>query len=203
MSDHKVKYSDNEIEQLLIERELENTDPLDVHAAMFKFYIPRFKGQINFLSKKQFQLMMTDLAGSEFNKDEDVRKITALSNGLNLNAINRVARSVIESPFLEEEFKLKNEKEEKLFRLFDDLLTNKYYSCLKDYLDKNGTKKEDEAETFIKHKIDLHSKAFQSRERVEKDAFVTASQLLTSKYLMIFTKTTEESETPVEEIKQN
>lgn len=176
-----------EFEQKLLERETQESDPLDVHSAMLKFYLPRFQGQINHLSKKEFQNLMVNLAGSEFNDRKDVNKVIVLSNGLNVKAINRVVFSVIKSPFLEEDFSLLSEKEEKLFRLFDDLLTNKYYSCLKDYLNKPADQR-NEDEIFIAHLVDTNAKEFQRRSAAEKDAFNTGDQLLISKYLMIFSK---------------
>ena len=116
-----------EYEQKLLE--IENkpaTDPLDVHAAMVKYYIPRLKGQIVAMSKKQLITLATDLSGSSYNEDSDVRKLIVMTKDMGLKAVQRVINGVIVNPFDEIELSLTVDKEKRLFVLFDSLLTNKY-----------------------------------------------------------------------------
>lgn len=185
-----------EYEQKLLELENkpEQTDPLDVHAAMVKYYIPRLKIQIGNMSKKQFLLMATDLAGSSYNNPSDVNKILHMSKDLGLSSLQRVLTGAIVNPFNEIELKLNFEKEKKLFQLFDSLLTNKYLNCIAVGLSQAGENKKQELEDFILHKINTNDSLFKKRANVEKDGFFTANKLLCSKYLMLFVKISESKE---------
>lgn len=181
-----------EYEQKLLE--LENkpaNEPLDVHAAMVKYYIPRLKAQIVAMSKKQLIILATDLAGSSYNDDADIRKIIVMTKDMGLGAVQRVINGVIVNPFDEIELRLTVEKEKNLFTLFDSLLTNKYLNCLANGLSQAGDNKKQELADFILHKIDINSREFKKRIRVETDCFFTSNALLCSKYLMILVKTNE------------
>lgn len=180
-----------EYEQKLLEVEKNPNDPLDVHAAMVRYYIPRLKIQIDNLSKKQLLTMVTDLAGSSYNEQSDVNKITFMSKDLGLGALQRVLTGAIVNPFDEIELKLNFDKERKLFQLFDSLLTNKYFSCIAVGNVKAGENKKQELEDFILHKLDTNSTIFKKRTQAEKDSFFTAHKLLCSKFLMIYVKTLE------------
>lgn len=183
------KLNPREYEQKLLD--LENNpnknEPLDVHAAMFGYYNPRFQGQLNFMSKKQILNLAMDLAGSSYNEKVDVNKIITMSKDLGLSALKRVIAGVIENPLAEKELRLTNEKEQKLFVLFDSLLTNKYYNCISKGLEDQGKdfEKKLELEDFIVHNINTNDKSFQKREKVEKDGFFTGNKLLCSKFLMM------------------
>jgi hypothetical protein len=174
--------------------EIENkpqTDPLDVHAAMVKYYIPRFKIQVNNLSKKQLLTLALDLAGSSYNDQSDVNKIIAMSKDLGLSALQRVLVGAIVNPFDEIEIKLNFDKEKKLFQLFDSLLTNKYFNCIAIGNLEAGENKKQELEDFILHKIDTNSTIFKKRTQAEKDSFFTGNKLLCSKFLIFYVKTLE------------
>jgi hypothetical protein len=178
-----------EAKLLEIENKPQQTDPLDVHAAMVKYYIPRLKIQINNLSKKQLLTMVTDLAGSSYNSQTDVNKIQVMAKDLGLGALQRVLTGAIVNPFDEKEINLHFDKEKKLFQLFDSLLTNKYFQCLIVGLTESGENKKQELEEFILHKLDTNSKEFKKRIQAEKDSFLTANKLLCSKFLMILSVT--------------
>jgi len=188
-----------EAKLLEIENKPEKTDPLDVHAAMVKYYIPRLKIQIGNLSKKQLLTMVTDLAGSSYNDESDVNKILAMSKDLGLGALQRVLTGAIVNPFDEIELKLSFDKEKRLFQLFDSLLTNKYFNCLVVGLSNAGENKKQELEDFILHKIDTNSTLFKKRTAAEKDSFFTSNKLLCSKFLMILVKTNEYREREINE----
>lgn len=183
-----------EYEQKLLELEAkpEKTDPLDVHAAMVKYYIPRLRMNINELSKKQLLTLAQDLAGSSYNDQKDVNKIITMTKDLGLGATQRVLSGVIFNPFDEVELKLSFEKEKNLFVLFDSLLTNKYLNLLaKGLAEAADPTKKQELEDFILHKIDTNGTLFKKRQKIEKDGFFMANKLLCSKYLMILVKTKE------------
>lgn len=184
----------DEYEQKLLEIEEKPNDPLDVHAAMVKYYIPRFKIQVGHLSKKQLLTLATDLAGSLYNESSDVNKILHMSKDLGLNALQRVLIGAIVNPFDEIELRLNFDKEKNLFVLFDSLLTNKYLNCIAIGLSESGENKKQELEEFVLHKLDTSSTLFKKRANVEKDAFFTANKLLCSKYLMLFVKISETKE---------
>lgn len=182
------KLTPQEYEQKLLELEQKPTeDPLDGPAAIVKLYIPRFKIQLSNMSKKQIITLALDLAGSSYNVQEDINKIVVMSKDLGLSALQRVVAGVIANPFDEVELKLNFDKEKKLFQLFDSLLTNKYFNCLIVGLGQaNEGKKRQELEDFILHKIDVNDNVFKKRSQVEKDSFLTANKLLSSKFLMLF-----------------
>lgn len=181
-----MKSQDAYEKRLLEIEEGKTSDPLDVHAGMFKYYNPRFQGQLNYMSKKQIINLATSLAGNSNNLQSDVNKIISLSKDIGLNALRKIVAGVVEHPLAEIELKLSVEKEAKLFVLFDSLLTNKYYTCIKNGLEeqaKNPDKKI-ELEDFIKHNSDFNSREFKKRDKVEKDGFFTGNKLLCSKTIM-------------------
>lgn len=182
-----------EYEQKLleIENKPEKTDPLDVHAAMVKYYIPRLKMVFDELSKKQILTMATDLAGSTHNSQVDVNKIITMSKDLGLKALQRVICGAIINPFDEIDLNLTLDKEKRLFVLFDSLLTNKYLNCIAKGLSEAGENKKQELEDFILHSLDVNSTIFKKREKIEKDGFLMANKMLCSKFLMILVTTTE------------
>jgi hypothetical protein len=188
------KLTPEEYEQKLLEVEKAPSDPLDVHAAMVKYYIPRFKIQVGHLSKKQLLTLATDLAGSSYNESSDVNKILHMSKDLGLSALQRVLVGAIVNPFDEIELRLNFEKEKNLFVLFDSLLTNKYLNCIAVGLSQAGENKKQELEEFILHKLDTNNTLFKKRANVEKDAFLTGNKLLCSKFLMLFVKISETKE---------
>lgn len=180
--------SPEELEKQLLERQ--NTadyNPLDSQAAMFHLYIPRFQGQLNFMSKKEMQTLIFDLAASEYNKPTDVNKLLTLSKAMNIKGLKRTIAAVIESPLQDENIKLLSKQEMKLFTLFDGLLTNKYFNCIKTGLEEKAKNNEfvEEIETIIKHNIDTQNSRFKARKDCEKDAFNTGNKLLSAKFLMI------------------
>ncbi len=183
------KLSPTEYEKAQIDREFTKGEyqPLDVAASLFFMYNPRLKGQLNFMSLKQLKVLMVDLAGCEYNADSEVNKLLVLAKPLNLNGLRRTIATVIESPLQEGELNLLNAQEQKLFTFFDGLLANKFFSCLKSglelkSLDSNAV---NDLDDMIKHKIDTQSWQFRRREMVEKDAFSTASKVLSCKFLMV------------------
>lgn len=178
-----------EYEQKLLDLEANPTknDPMDVHAAMFKYYNPRFQGQLNFMSKKQILQLASDLVGSSYNQKADINKIITLSKDLGISALKRVVAGVVENPLAEVELSLTNDKEKRLFTLFDSLLTNKYFNCIQTGLQEQAKNPEikHELEDFIIHTLDLNSSDFKKREKQEKDGFFTGNKLLCSKYIML------------------
>lgn len=186
------KLSGAEYEKKLLDAEQKAVnDPLDVHAAMVKYYIPRLKGQLNNMSKKQILTLATDLTGSSFNQQSDVNKLLVLTKDMGLSAVRRVFTGAIVNPFDEVELNITLDKEKRLFVLFDSLLTNKYLNCIATGLSEAGPEKKQELEDFILHSVDVNGTIFKKRDRVEKDAFFTANKLLCSKFLMILVTTAE------------
>ena len=185
-----------EYEQKLLQLEQKPTeDPLDGPAAIVKLYIPRFKIQLNNMSKKQIITLALDLSGSSYNYQEDINKIVPMSKDLGLSSLQRVIAGVVANPFDEIELKLNFEKEKKLFQLFDSLLTNKYFNCLIVGLGQAAEgKKRQELEDFILHSLDVNGTIFKKRSQVEKYAFFSANKLLCSKFLMLFVKINETRE---------
>lgn len=191
-SNQKTLPTPEEVEKALIQRELESQqkpddNPLNAHAQLFYLYNPRFQGQLNFMSSKQLVKLAIDLAGSEYNKQEDVDYIATLTQDMNKKGLLRVIMGVVEHPLNDVQVKLMNKKEQKLFHLFDDLLVNKYMTCIQKGMEKmtednNAVK---QVEDVIIHLVDTTSNEFQKRERVEKDAFATGNKLLASKFLMM------------------
>jgi len=181
--------SADQVEQAMINKELTARsaaqDPLDTHAQMFYFFNPRFQSTLAFLSKKQLIVLMQTLAGSEYNKAEDVSKISKISNTLNLKGLVRVVKSAIDHPL--EEITLQGKVEPKLFQLFDSLLANKYYTCIQKGMEKKEADPESikQIEDVILHTHD--NKAFEKRIHAEKDAFAIGNKLLASKFLMMLT----------------
>lgn len=177
-----------ELEKQLLDRQ-NNVDynPLDSQATMFHLYLPRFQGQLNFMSKKEMQTLMFDLAASEYNPEVDVNKLLRLSKAMGTNALKRTIAAVIENPLQDENVKLLSKEETKLFTLFDGLLTNKYFTCIARGLEEKAKNNEfvQEIETIIIHKVDTQSARFKSRKACEKDAFATGNKLLAAKFLMI------------------
>jgi hypothetical protein len=111
-----------------------------------------------------------------------------LSKDMGLNAVQRVFTGAIVNPFDEVELNIHIDKEQRLFTLFDSLLTNKYFNNIAEAelkMQENPGYKP-EIEDIIKHKIDVNSSAFKKRARVEKDAFFTSEKLLFSKFSMIY-----------------
>lgn len=185
----ETKLSPVEFEQQLLNQVNEQTpgDPLDVHAAMFKYYNPRFQGQLNWMSKKEIVKLAMDVAGCEFNKNEDINKIAAFSKDLGLKALQRVIGGVVEHPLADIDLKLTVELEKKLFILLDSLLTNKYYNFQVRGLElqKENPDKKLELNDIVVHNLDMNSKEFQKLKKVQKDAFITANNLLHSKFWMM------------------
>jgi hypothetical protein len=153
---------------------------------MFKYYNPRFKIQVNNMSKKQLLTLATSLAGAPANLQSDVNKIISFSKDLGSSALKKIIAGVIEHPLAEVNLNLTIEKEAKLFVLFDSLLTNKYYNCIKVGLEdlKQNPEKKVELEDFIVHNIKMDSSEFKKRAQVEKDGFFTGNKLLCSKTVM-------------------
>lgn len=182
-----------EFEQRLMNRVNNQSegDPLDSCAAMFKFFIPRFKGQLNNMSKKQIIKMTLDLCSSEFNQQSDVNKIIPISKDLGLNALIKVVAAAIESPLFEVDVSFPFKNESNLFQLIDGLLTNKYFSCLKRAKEEQieNPEKKVEIENLIAHNVNIESKEFKKREKVEKDGFFTGNKLLFSKFYMMLIMT--------------
>lgn len=179
----------DQVEQAMVQKELKArnaaADPLDTHAQMFYFFNPRFQSTVAFLSKKQLINLMLTLAGSEFNKSEDVSKIVKLASTFSLKSLARVVKSTIDHPL--EEITLHGKQEEKLFQLFDSLLANKYYTCIQKGMEKKESDPESvkQIEDVILHNYDI--KAFEKRIYAEKDAFAIGNKLLASKFLMMLT----------------
>lgn len=177
-----------ELEKQMLERQsMADYNPLDSQAAMFHLYLPRFQGQLNFMSKKEMQVLMFDLAASEYNPELDVNKVLKISQTMGKNALKRTIAAVIESPLQDENIKLLSKGEMRLFTLFDGLLTNKYFTCISKGLEEKAKNNEfvQEIETIIKHKVDTSSARFKARKACEKDAFATGNKLLAAKFLMI------------------
>lgn len=197
--------SADEVQREMIERELAaqkaEGNPLDAHAQLFFLYNPRLVGQTNFMSKKQLILLMQTIVGSEYNTKDKVAEMTRVADGINLKGLRRVITSVVEHPLNEDKINLMSDKEKKLFHLFDELIINKYYNCIKVGLEK---KREDDDSIKQIEDVVLHThdtKKFQKRKQVEKDAFATANKLLASKCLMILVTTMEYMLETAEEVK--
>jgi len=181
------KITPQQYEKRLLEIESDKTsDPLDVHAGMFKYYNPRFKIQVNNMSKKQLLTLATSLAGSPNNVQSDINKIITMSKDFGTSALKKIIAGVIEHPLAEVDLRLTIEKEAKLFVLLDSLLTNKYYTCIKKGLEdlKLNPEKKVELEDFIVHNVNMESREFKKRDQVEKDGFFTGNKLLCSKTVM-------------------
>lgn len=191
MSDEVLIPTPDQIEQGMVQKELasqkKEDNPLDAHAQLFYLYTPRFQSQLQFMSSKQLVLLAQTLAGSEHNKLEDVSFIANVSKGINKKGLLRTISAVIEHPLSNDKIKLMDKKEQKLFHLFDDLLTNKYMTCIKDGMEKLSTDSESvkQVEDVILHTTDTQSPGFTKRAQVEKDAFATGNKLLASKFLMM------------------
>lgn len=174
-----------EFEQKLLNQVNSQTegDPLDVHAAMFKMFNPRFQGQVNHLSKKELLKLVTDLCGAKCNDQISVNQINGLSKDLGLKALRRVIGGVVEHPLADKDLKLTIEKEVKLFILIDSLLTNKFYTGICQGLTNPDTKLE--LHDVIVDNFNTNDKEFQKLKKVQKDAFITGKNLLHSKYWMM------------------
>jgi hypothetical protein len=180
-------------EKLLeIENRPEKNNPLDVHAAMIKYYIPKIKNNLIAMSKKQIITMALNLSGNqEFNNSNDVKKLIVMTKDLGLKAVQRVFCGVIINPFDEVELNLTVDKEKRLFVLFDSLLTNKYLNCLAKGLSEASENKKQELEEFILHEIKASDTLFKKLTKIEKDSFFIANKMLCSKYLIFLVKTSE------------
>lgn len=194
-----------ELEQGMIEKELASqkreNNPLDTHAQLFFLYNPRFQSQLQFMSNKQLIKLAQSLAGSEHNKLEDVQYIAVLSRNMNKKGLIRTIGAVIEHPLTDTQIKLMSERERKLFHLFDDLLVNKYMTCIQKGMEKKAENDESikQVEDVILHVVD--PKEFNTRKQVEKDAFATGNKLLCSKFLMMLVTYLEEQR-KIEEIEK-
>lgn len=174
-----------EVEQIMIQRELETQKALDGRAQLFALYIPRLKGQLNFMSKKQLVILATDLCKSEHTKDADVSKAISLTKNLNLNSLIRTIGNVIESPLHEHVIKQMSKGEKKFFDALEELLAQKYVTYVMNYINnppqgENAPKTIEELVTYSPDK-----KKFDKREQVEKDSYATANQILLTKTLMM------------------
>jgi hypothetical protein len=174
-----------EVEQIMIQRELETQKALDGRAQMFALYMPRLKGQMNFMSKKQLIKFATHLCKSEHTKDEDVNKAMSIIDKLNLNSIRRVIGNVIESPLNEQEIKTFSVKEKNVFDMLEELLSQKYVTYIMNYI--NNPPKEGETPRQIQELVTYLPKYLFNKniEQVEKDAFATANQIMLTKTLMM------------------
>ena len=180
----------DQVEKVMIEKELaaaNEPDPLDTHATLFSLFTPRFENTVNMFSKKQAIRLMTTLSGSVHNPKDDVNKISKLSNTLNLKGILRVLCAGIEFPLENKNMdNLKAGMEEKLFELFNGLLTNKYMNDIK-IANERLHEKPDlmlQVEDVITHVHNLTE--FNKRDLKEKDAFAIGNKLLASKFLMMY-----------------
>lgn len=187
----------DQIEQGMIEKELQAQqavqDPLDTHATLFYMFNPRFQSTVEFLSKKQLIKLIETLAGSKHNKVEDTNKIAKSGNILNLKGIVRVLKAAVEFPLEQARLEsITNKSELKFFELFNGLLTNKYFSDIKDCGERLDADPELRVtvEDMILHTHDL--KEFNKRAIAEKDAFAIGNKLLTSKFLMMHVTEQEE-----------
>lgn len=200
MSDQNQLPTPDQVEQVMLEKEAasqkKDDNPLNTHAQLFFLYNPRFQSQLEFLSNKQMIKLMQSLAGSTYNKSEDVSRLASLSNNINKKGLWRVIAAVIEHPLNDAPFSLMSSKEQKLFHHFDSLLTNKYFNCIQAGMEKQAENPEAirQVEDVIIHTLDTTSKEFTKRTAAEKDSFATANKLLASKFLMLLVTYLEEQE---------
>lgn len=175
-----------EVEKIMIQRELETNKALDGRAQLFALYMPRLKGQLNFMSKKQLVTLTTDLCKSEHTKNEDINRALNLTKNLNLNSLIRTIGNVIESPLHEHVIKQMSKTEKKLFDELEELFAQKYVTYVMNYVN-NPPKEETTTPRAIEELVTYlpEKKAFDKREKVEKDAFATANQILLTKTLMM------------------
>lgn len=186
----------DQIETGMIQKELasqkQEANPLDTHAQLFFLYNPRFQSQLQFMSNKQLLNLAQSLTGSEHNKIEDVGYISTLGKTINKKGLIRTIGAVIEHPLSDTLVKLMNKKEQTLFHLIDELLINKYMTCIQKGMEKRHAG--DESIKLIEDVIihTLNMKEFNGRSQVEKDAFATGNKLLCSKFLMMLVTYLEE-----------
>lgn len=168
-------------------------DPLDTHATLFYLFNPRFQSTLNFLSKKQLIRLIETLAGSKHNDPKDLTKIGKVGNILNLKGIARVLKAAVEFPLEDKKLESITSKSElRFFELFNGLLTNKYFSDIKEASERlnNDPELKITVEEMVFHTFD--QKEFDKREFAEKDAFAIGNKLLTSKFLMMHVTEQEE-----------
>jgi len=171
-----------EVEKAMIDRELAEQKSLNTNAEFFYLYIHRFNEQIKFMSKKDMLRLIRSLAGSDLNKSEDLSRLDALGNGLNLGSIKRTLINVLEQ-YMEKDAKDIRQfspKEKSYFKLLDELFANKYVTSILQIKPDQEIKT---IEDVIKTTHD--PKEFNKRKQVEKDAFATANQLLYTKMALI------------------
>lgn len=171
-----------EVEQIMIDRELAHEKALNTNAEFFYLYIHRFNEQIKFMSKKNMLRLIASLAGSPLNKSEDTAKALAIGNKLNLNSIKRTLINVLEQ-YMEKDtkdIKQFSPQEKLFFKLLDELFANKYVTSIL------SIKPDQEIKTIEDVIKSTHDpKEFNRRKKVEKDAFATANQLLYTKMALI------------------
>lgn len=189
--------SPDQVEKVMIDKELasikKEIDPLDTHATLFYLFNPRFQNTIGFLSKKQLINLIETLAGSKHNDPADLSKIHKVGNILNLKGIARVLKAAVEFPLEDKKLSaIKNKSELKFFELFNGLLTNKYFSDIKEASEKLTADPELRitVEDMVFHTF--NQKEFDRRSAPEKDAFAIGNKLLTSKFLMMHVTEQEE-----------
>lgn len=187
----------DQVEKVLIDKEIAsqkaNVDPLDTHATLFYLFNPRFQNTLQFLSKKQLIKLIQTLAGSKHNDPKDLNKIDKIGNIINLKGIARVLKAVVEFPLEDATLvSITNKSELRFFELFNGLLTNKYFSDIKEAGEKmtNDPKLQMTVEEMVMHTHNL--KDFNKRSHAEKDAFAIGNKLLTSKFLMMHVTEQEE-----------
>jgi hypothetical protein len=187
----------DQVEKVMIEKELKaqqaQQDPLDTHATLFYLFNPRFQNTLDFLSEKQLIKLVQTLAGSKHNKQEDLNKIAKVGNILNLKGLIRVIKAAVEFPLESKTLNSITRKSElKFFELFNGLLTNKYFSDIKEAGERLTADPELKitVEEMVFHTF--NKKEFDKRSMPEKDAFAIGNKLLTSKFLMMHVTEQEE-----------
>jgi hypothetical protein len=182
MSDELKLPTPEEVEKIMIEKELASQKALNTNAEFFYLYIHRFNEQLKFMSKKDTLRLIGSLIGSPYNKSDDTSKALAIGNRLNLSSIKRTLINVLEQ-YMEKDVKDVKQfssQETTFFKLLDELFANKYVTSILAIKPDQEIKIIDDV---IKTTHDV--KEFNKRKTVEKDAFATANQLLYTKMALI------------------
>lgn len=182
MSNIEKVLSPEQVEKIMVEKELAHNKALNTNAEFFYLYIHRFNEQLKYMSKKDMLRLIASLIGSEYNEKINTSRALKIGKELNLNSIKRTLINVLEQ-YMEKDVKdIKqfSPKETIFFKSLDELLANKYVTSIL------SLKPEQEIKTIEDVIKSTHNvQEFNKRKKVEKDAFATANQLLYTKMALI------------------
>lgn len=182
MSEAEKVLTPEEVEKVMIERDVQSQKSLSVYAEFFHLYIHRFNNQMKFMSKKDLVRLLSSIVTSEFNEQTEVSKVLSFANKLNTNSILRSITNVFEEGLerTKDEVKQFSEHETNFYNLLSALVSNKYIKSIQNVNPEEPPKVIDDV---IKPPHNM--KEFNKRKKVEKDAYSTANMLLYTKAMMV------------------